>query len=63
MIFSTLAPHLIELSMFQAGCFKFAQVKASIELGINKLSDAVANCEKFNNELIIPIHKKADSSE
>jgi len=34
-LFSTLTPHLAELSRpeaFQAGCFDFAQVKASIEL-------------------------------
>jgi len=37
--------------------FEFAQVKASVELCINKLSDAAAkfelkaNCEKFDSEL------------
>ena len=39
------------------GCYYFAQMKASVELCINKLSDAVAksglkaNCEKFDSEL------------
>jgi len=54
----TLAPHLTELSkVFQAGCFDFAQVKASVELCINKQYDAAAkseledNCEKFDSEL------------
>jgi len=43
--------------VFQAGCFNFAQMKASVELCINKLSDAAAkskpkaNCEKFDSEL------------
>jgi len=53
-----LAPHLTELSkMFQAGCFGFEQIKASVELCIVKLSDAAAkselkaNCEKFDCEL------------
>ena len=57
-LLSTLAPHLIELSkVFQAGCFDFAQGKASVELCINKLYDAAAksalkaNCEKFDSEL------------
>jgi len=42
---------------FQAVSFNFAQMKASIELCINKLSDAAAkskpkaNCEKFDSEL------------
>jgi len=52
----TLAPHLTELSkVFQAECFDFAQVKASVELCINKLSDTAAkseleaNCEKFDS--------------
>jgi len=37
---STLAPHLTELNkFFQAGYFDFAQVKASVELYINKLYD------------------------
>ena len=55
---STLAPHLTELSkVFQAGCFDLAQVKAFVELCINKLSDAAAefvlkaNCEKFDSGL------------
>jgi len=43
---STLAPHLTELSkVFQAGCFDIAQMKASIELCISKLSDAAAKSE------------------
>jgi len=53
-----LALHLTELSkVFQARCFNFAQMKASVELCINKLSDAAAkskpkaNCEKFDSEL------------
>jgi len=39
------------------GCFNFAQMKASVELCINKLSDATAKsglkayCEKFDSEL------------
>jgi len=42
----TLPPHLTELSkVFQAGCFNFAQTKASAELCINKLSDAAAKSE------------------
>jgi len=55
---STLASHLTELSkVFQAVCFNLAQMKASVELCINKLSDAAAkselkaNCEKFDSEL------------
>jgi len=57
-ILSTLAPHLTELSkVFQARCFDFAQVKASVELCINKLSDAAVNselevnCDKSDSEL------------
>jgi len=53
-----LAPHLTELSkVFQAGCLNFAEMKASVELCINKLSDAAAksevkaNCEMFDSEL------------
>jgi len=39
-------PHLSEQSeVFQAGCFNFAQTKASVELCINKLSDADAKSE------------------
>ena len=56
-VLSTLAPHLTELSkVFQAGYFNFAQMKASVELCINKLSDAAAkselkaNYEKFDCE-------------
>ena len=39
------------------GCYYFAQMKASVELCINKLSDAAAkselkaNCEKFDSAL------------
>ena len=57
-LLSTLEPHLTELSIvFEAGCFDFAQVKASVDLCINKLSDAFAksefkaNCEQFDSEL------------
>ena len=53
-----LAPHLTELSkVFEAGCFDFAQVKASVELCINRFSDDAAkselktDCEKFDSEL------------
>jgi len=55
---STLAPHLTELSkVLQAGCFDFTQVKASVELCINQLSDSAAEfelkavCEKFDSEI------------
>jgi len=55
---STLPPHLTELSKgFQAECFNFAQREASIQLCINKLSDAAvkselkADCEKFDSDL------------
>jgi len=41
---SALALHLTKLTkVVQAGCFDFAQGKASVELCINKLSDAAAN--------------------
>jgi len=57
-LLSTLPPHLAELSkVFQVGCFNLAQLKASVELCINKLSDAaakselIANCKKFDSEL------------
>ena len=57
-VLSKLAPHLTELSkVLQAGSFDFAQVKASEELCINKLSDAAAkselkaNCETFDSKL------------
>jgi len=57
-LLSTLPPHLTELSeVFQAGCFNFAQIKASVELCINKLSDDAAKselkatCQKFDSEL------------
>jgi len=53
-----LAPHLTKLSkVFEAGCFDFAQVKASVELCINRFSDDAAkselkaDCEKFDSEL------------
>jgi len=42
---------------FQAECFNFAQINASVELCINKLSDAAseyelkATCEKFDRKL------------
>jgi len=41
----------------QTGCFNFAQMKASVELCINRLSDATAKselkatCQKFDREL------------
>jgi len=45
-LLSTLALQLTELSkVFQAGCLDFAQVKASVELCINKLTDAAAKTE------------------
>jgi len=57
-LLSTLAPHQTELSkVFQVLCFDLAQVKSSVELCINKLSDAAAkselkaNCEMFDSEL------------
>ena len=57
-LLSRLALHLTELSKgFQAGCFNFAQMKASVELCINELSHAAAqskpeaNCEKSDSEL------------
>jgi len=57
-LLSTLAPRLTELSqVFQAECFDIVQMKASVELCTNKLSDAgakselKANCEKFDSEL------------
>jgi len=59
-ILSTLALHLTELSkVFQAEYIDLqgAQVKASVELCINKLygaaakSERKANCEKFDREL------------
>jgi len=49
-LLSTLALHLTELSnVFQAGCFNFAQMKASAELCINKLSDAAAKSKPKAN--------------
>jgi len=57
-LLSTLAPHLTELTeVFQARYFNFAQMKVSVELCINKLSDTAAkseiesNCKKFDSEL------------
>jgi len=45
-LLSTLVPHLTELSkIFQAVCFDFAQVKASVEVCANKLSDVAAKSE------------------
>ena len=45
-LFLTLLPRLTELSkVFQAGCFNLAQMKASVELCITKLSDAAAKSE------------------
>jgi len=50
----TLALHLTELSnVFEAGCFDFAQVKASVELFISKLSDAAAKSEFEAKSLIV----------
>jgi len=47
-----LAPHLTELKVFQAGCFDFAQMKTSVKLSVNKLSDAAAKPElKANREV------------
>ena len=41
---TTLLHHLTELGNgFHAGYFNFAQMKASVELCINKLSDAAVN--------------------
>jgi len=41
-----LLPHLTELSKnFRAGCFNLAQMKASVALCINKVSDAAAKSE------------------
>jgi len=42
--------------VFQAGCFNFALMKASVKPCINRLSgatakSALANCEKFDSEL------------
>ena len=53
-LLSTLAPHLRELSkVFQTVCFDLAQVKASVELCINKFSDAAAKSELIANSLIV----------
>ena len=54
-LLSTLVPDLTELSkVFQAVCFDFAQMKASVELWINKLSDAGAKSElKANCENLV----------
>jgi len=55
---STSVSHLTELSkVIQSVCFDFAQVKASVELCINKLFDAAAKSElkliakSFHSEL------------
>jgi len=56
---STLPPHLAELlsKVFQAECFNFAQMKASVQLCNNKLSDAAdkselkADCDKLDSGL------------
>jgi len=59
-LFSTLLFHLTELStIFQKGCFNFAQMKASVEPCINKLSDSdtaakpelKSDCKRFKSEL------------
>jgi len=43
---STLLAHLTEVSKaFQAECFNFGQMKASLELCVKKLSDAAAKSE------------------
>jgi len=53
-LLSTLAPHLAQLSkVFQAGCFSLAQVKTSVELCINKLSDAAAKSKLTAKSLIV----------
>jgi len=50
LVLSTLALHLTELSkVFEAVCFDFAQVKASVELCINKLYGAPAKSERKAN--------------
>jgi len=52
--FAILAPHLTELSkVFQTVCFDLAQVKTSVELCINKFSDAAAKSEIIANSLIV----------
>jgi len=57
-VLTTLPPHLTELSeVLQAVCFNFEQIKASVEMCMNMLSDVAgkselkANCEKFDSEL------------
>ena len=53
-LLSTLAPHLTELSkVFQTVCFDLAQVKTSVELCINKFSDAAAKAELITNSSIV----------
>ena len=56
-LLSTLPHHLEDLSkVFQAGCFNCAQMKASVELCIKKLSDVPTKSElkakhgKFDSE-------------
>ena len=52
--FVVLAPCLTELSkIFQTVCFDLAQVKTSVELCINKFSDATAKAELIANRLIV----------
>jgi len=51
---ATLEPHLTELSkVFQAVCFDLAHVKTSVELCINKPSDATAKSELIAKSLIV----------
>jgi len=55
-LLSTLAPHLTELSKtFQAGYFNFAQMKASVDLCINKLSDAAAKSKLTSNSNTVSV--------
>jgi len=49
-----MAPHMTELSkVFQAVYFGLAQVKASIEVCINKLFDAAPKSELIAKSLIV----------
>jgi len=51
---ATLLPHLTELiKIFQAVCFDIAHVKASVELCINKPSDATAKSELNVKSLLV----------
>jgi len=53
-LLSTMAPHMTELSkVFQAVYFGLAQVKASIEVCINKLFDAAPKSELIAKSLIV----------